>query len=108
METKLEQIAAKAVKQRPKSVVREIRTPRSVGTGGGRPPPVTRWAPSNGCPYRNRDSVRAEPISSQAASMHRYMTIRRTRGIDVASSQAQAFAEVDADLGNRGYRRDSH
>src|SRR5690349_14424159 len=43
METKLEQIAAKAVKQRPKSVVREIRTPRSVGTGGGRPPPVTRW-----------------------------------------------------------------
>src|ERR1700730_2328289 len=21
----------------------EIRTPRSVGTGGGRPPPVTRW-----------------------------------------------------------------
>jgi hypothetical protein len=54
METKLEQIAAKAVKQRPKSVVREIRTPRSVGTGGGRPPPVTRWAPSNGCPYRNR------------------------------------------------------
>ena len=44
METKLEQIAAKAVKQRPKSVVREIRTPRSVGTGGGRPPPVTRCA----------------------------------------------------------------
>ena len=42
METKLEQIAAKAVKQRPKSVVREIRTPRSVGTGGGRLPPVTR------------------------------------------------------------------
>ena len=25
------------------TVVREIRTPRSVGTGGGRPPPVTRW-----------------------------------------------------------------
>ena len=23
--------------------MREIRTPRSVGTGGGRPPPVTRW-----------------------------------------------------------------
>src|ERR1035437_1856568 len=43
METKLEQIAVKAVNQLPKSVVREIRTPRSVGTGGGRPPPVTRW-----------------------------------------------------------------
>src|ERR1700730_12248086 len=54
METKLEQIAAKAVKQRPKSVVRENRTPRSVGTGGGRPPPVTRWALSNGRPYRDR------------------------------------------------------
>jgi Haem-degrading len=64
METKLEQIAAKAVKQRPKSVVREIRTPRSVGTGGGRPPPVTRWAPSNGCPYRNREKARY-PIGAQ-------------------------------------------
>jgi hypothetical protein len=42
METKLEQIAVKAVNQLPKSVVREIRTPRSVGTGGGQPPPVTR------------------------------------------------------------------
>jgi len=45
METKLEQIAANAVKHLPKSVVREIRTLRSVGTGGGRPPPVTRFAP---------------------------------------------------------------
>src|ERR1035437_1666420 len=52
METKLEQIAVKAVNQLPKSVVREIRTPRSVGTGGGRPPPVTRWVLSNEHPYR--------------------------------------------------------
>src|SRR5450759_4463406 len=44
METKLEQIAVKAANQLPKSVVREIRTPRSVGTGGGRPPLVTRWS----------------------------------------------------------------
>src|SRR5690242_18432203 len=36
-----------------KSVVREIRTLRSVGTGGGRPPPVTRWACSNGRTYRD-------------------------------------------------------
>src|SRR5271167_1149969 len=43
METKLEQIAVKAVNQLPKSVVREIRTPRSVGAGGGQPPPATRW-----------------------------------------------------------------
>jgi hypothetical protein len=28
-----------------KSVVREICTLRSVGTEGGRPPPVTRWCP---------------------------------------------------------------
>src|SRR6202047_1363236 len=45
METKLEQIAAKAVNQLPKSVVREIRTPRSVGAGRGGPPPATRFAP---------------------------------------------------------------
>ena len=31
METQLEQIAVKTVNQLPKSVVREIRTPRSVG-----------------------------------------------------------------------------
>src|ERR1700726_642878 len=43
METKLEQIAVKAVNQLPKSGVGEIRTPRSVGAGGGRPPPATRW-----------------------------------------------------------------
>ena len=36
METKLEQIAVKAVNQLPKSVVRENRTPRSVGRGGDR------------------------------------------------------------------------
>src|SRR6201998_1161844 len=33
-----------------KSVVREICTLRSVGTGGGRPPPVTRWCPAMGIP----------------------------------------------------------
>src|SRR5437899_12551895 len=47
METKLEQIAVKAVNQLPKSVVREIRTPRSVGAGGGRPPPATRCGDGN-------------------------------------------------------------
>ena len=34
METKLEQIAVKAVNQPPKSVVREIRTPRCVSSEG--------------------------------------------------------------------------
>src|SRR6202007_2513375 len=65
METKLEQIAVKAVNQLPKSVVREIRTPRSVGAGGGRPPPATRWALSNERPYRDR-RVYAE-VSQEAA-----------------------------------------
>ena len=52
-EDHLEQIAVKAVNQLPKSVVREIRTPRSVGAGGGRPPPATRWARRNPRPYRD-------------------------------------------------------
>src|ERR1035437_8469949 len=50
METKLEQIAVKAVNQLPKSVVREIRTPRSVGAGGGRPPPPVRGGRGRGPP----------------------------------------------------------
>jgi hypothetical protein len=58
METKLEQIAVKAVNQLPKSVVREIRTPRSVGAGGGRPPPATRWARRNPRPYRDHEAKR--------------------------------------------------
>src|SRR6202171_1283128 len=53
METKLEQIAVQAVNQLPKSVGRETRTPRSVGAGGGRPPPATRWARRNPRPYRD-------------------------------------------------------
>jgi hypothetical protein len=52
METQLEQIAVKTVNQLPKSVVREIRTPRSVGAGGGQPPSATRWARGNSRPYR--------------------------------------------------------
>jgi hypothetical protein len=55
METKLEQIAASAVNHLSKSVVRQIRTLRSVGAGGGRPPPATRWAGSNLRPYRDAD-----------------------------------------------------
>src|ERR1035437_1527044 len=53
METKLEQIAVKAVNQLPKSVVREIRTPRSVGAGGRATAPgdpVTTWSTPIGSP----------------------------------------------------------
>src|SRR5258705_12092087 len=60
------------VNQPPKSVVREICTPRSVGTGGGRPPPVTRWAPGNGRPYRDiwpePDHIRILLVSGQQTS----------------------------------------
>jgi hypothetical protein len=41
------------VKQLLKSVVRQIRTLRSVGAGGGQLPPATRWAISNDRPYRD-------------------------------------------------------
>ena len=65
METKLEQIAVKAVNQLLKSVVREIRTPRSVGAGGGRPPPATRWARGNSRPYREHPPDRSRlPVLS--------------------------------------------
>src|SRR5215831_4009564 len=59
-----------------KSVVREIRTLRSVGTGGGRPPPVTRWVLSNGHPYRNRE----EParVRDQATRSHAGRDIQRS------------------------------
>ena len=63
METKLEQIAVKAVNQLPKSVVREIRTPRSVGAGGGRPPPATRWARGNSRPLYVADCLAKKQIS---------------------------------------------
>jgi hypothetical protein len=71
METKLEQIAVKAVNQLPKSVVREIRTPRSVGAGGGRPPPATRWARGNSRPYRESRRYAAKPttLSGSGASL---------------------------------------
>jgi len=42
-----------AVKQLLQSVVREIRTLRSVRAGAGRSPPATRWATNDGRPYRD-------------------------------------------------------
>jgi hypothetical protein len=48
------------VNQLPKSVVPESRTPCSVGTGGGKPPPVTRWAVSND----RRDATLIEELRS--------------------------------------------
>src|SRR6266849_680167 len=67
METKLEQIAVKAVNQLPKSVVREIRTPRSVGAGGGRPPPATRWDGKRGVGHRPQATA---PILDSTEAAH--------------------------------------
>jgi hypothetical protein len=36
-----------------------------------RPPPVTRWAPSNGCPYRNRQIGRGLKASSEMGPIDR-------------------------------------
>src|SRR6202158_3254186 len=95
METKLEQIAVKAVNQLPKSVVREIRTPRSVGAGGGRPPPATRWDGKRGVGHRPqatapiRDSTEADlaPVLPEARCglenkfvEHVVLAVRRSTG----------------------------
>jgi hypothetical protein len=79
METKLEQIAVKAVNQLPKSVVREIRTPRSVGAGGGRPPPATRWARRNPRPYRDH-RPRGGPTELERCAC-RYHASRKSRNM---------------------------
>src|SRR5262249_14198482 len=70
-----------------KSVVREICTLRSVGTGGGRPPPVTRcrgrrlppptrWMSNNGHPYRD---PRWKPDLTRAGLSDQLMTQSRFR-----------------------------
>src|SRR5215475_5530063 len=89
METRLEQIAVKAVNQLPKSVVREIRTPRSVGAGGGRPPPATRWARSNPRPYRDPTAISwVNLISSGGAlSMEKHLTKRAARPVRIGDAQ---------------------
>src|SRR6266404_2582721 len=53
----------RAVNHLLKSVVREICTLRSVGTGGGRPPPVTRWVASRDVPLsRLTERARCYPL----------------------------------------------
>ena len=50
----------------------EIRRPRSVGTGGDRRPPVTRWALRNGPSYREHSAETATPYGRKAFSERRY------------------------------------
>ena len=70
METQLEQIAVKTVNQLPKSVVREIRTPRSVGAEGGQLPPATRWAgeKSSSLPRPPKLSKQFNPLAKIAST----------------------------------------
>src|SRR3712207_3202942 len=49
-----------AVNPRPKSVVQESCTLRSVGGGGGRLHPPTRWASSNGRLYRECVKIKGQ------------------------------------------------
>src|SRR5882724_9265304 len=93
METKPEQIAVKAVNQLPKSVVREIRTPRSVGAGGGRPPPATRWARGNSRPYRESDRY--------VAKSTRMTLWRPKQQVSQACSPDSARDSAAADLDQR-------
>jgi hypothetical protein len=58
------------VNQLPKSVVREIRTPRSVGAGGGRPPPATRWEELRGSPLSRCWMGGQVDQSERSASFH--------------------------------------
>src|SRR5258707_11206211 len=103
METKLEQIAVKAVNQLPKSVVRENRTPRSVGAGGGRPPPATRWVVSNGHLYRDKDSYSG--CRRRAFGGRQHIRARhRQRQDDPAWSETLACA--DAPCTGTGRSRD--
>src|ERR1700682_2062279 len=96
METKLEQIAVKAVNQLPKSVVREIRTPRSVGAGGGRPPPATRWmwkrsdGGTIGAPPDERGGNRYVLPNATAPHLDLYEGAA-VKGISVAFSDLDSF-----------------
>ena len=69
-----------AVNPRPKSVVQEICTLRSVGGGGRRLPPPTRWVPSNGHPYGNRQNIPPEPAKKTLPLVDRWgELIRKVR-----------------------------
>src|SRR6266849_407572 len=85
METKLEQIAVKAVNQLPKSVVREIRTPRSVGTGGGRPPPVTRWDGKRSVAEWLKLPRPSSTLPFETCRLHRAMSAFRGNPEDICS-----------------------
>jgi len=91
METKLEQIAVKAVNQLPKSVVREIRTPRSVGAGGG--------ATASGDPV-------GEEKSSSLPRPSGYVRFRAAFR-DIADSSAIARRHRLVDIGRGGLLRAS-
>jgi hypothetical protein len=97
------------VKQRPKSVAREISTPRSMGTGSGRSPPVTRGTVSNG-------RHRVGGIRLQISSSGRYgveirgifgkrLRDREQPGTRAQNSRARPCRERVIKIGKFGNRR---
>ena len=94
METKLEQIAVKAVNQLPKSVVREIRTPRSVGAGGGQLPPATRWARGNSRPYRESHRCAGQTDAIDPSRKWSVACFRHTAGGEKTTSGSATSAVI--------------
>ena len=66
------------MKQLPTSVVRETRTLRSVGAGGGRLPLATRWVLGNQHPYRDRPLRR---VATSRAEVFTAASARDTRSV---------------------------
>ena len=73
------------MKQRSKSVVRQIRTLRSVGAGGGRLPPATRWARSNARPYRDCPPHLTGLARTQWEELVQHMSRAGTLGVENAA-----------------------
>src|SRR5258708_7253774 len=98
----------KAVNQLPKSVVREIRTPRSVGAGGGRPPPATRFAPCKRVEdcrlrWRPRQSLASSCEPSLAWRPVTAVAKRRQGGCRPERSERENSPEIDRDRSSRPY-----
>ena len=94
------ELTATTINQLPKSVVREIRMPRSVGAGGGRPPPATRWAESNLRPYRELVLLPRQPAK----------LARGTKDKEHAMSQTPntAIAVIGIDIGKNSFHLVGH
>src|ERR1700731_2136213 len=96
METKLEQIAVKAVNQLPKSVVREIRTPRSVGAGGGDP------LRGPGGPTGRIRACVGHRVINAPSFMRRRPTASRFPGLLISGTNRRVTRSIFSDFFQRG------